>query len=127
MKRWINQGHHKVNYYHYSHDRLLCGKKAPKNLGCLEDLYALENIGEDSKHILENNHYKLLDDKAAKILNKLALCGAISLNDIEKISWCDFIISMMTRNPVQIQKSINDGKPGLDRGSDHHHIMQPSE
>ncbi|HAU0884043.1 TPA: DUF4238 domain-containing protein, partial [Legionella pneumophila] len=111
LNRWIDPSHGKVNNYYYLHDRLLCGKKAPKNLGCLEDLYALKNVAEDDKHLLETDHYKLLDDKAAKILNKLVTGRVIALNNNEKISWCDFIISMMTRNAVQVQKSIKDGKP----------------
>ncbi|HAT8180399.1 TPA: DUF4238 domain-containing protein, partial [Legionella pneumophila] len=115
LKRWIDPSHGKVNNYYYLQDRLLCGKKAPKNLGCLEDLYALDNVADDGKQVLETDHYKSLDDKAAKIMDKMISDGIIALNNREKLSWTDFIISMMTRNAAQVQKSKKDGKPIIER------------
>lgn len=86
LARWTDPTHGKINYYYYMHDRLLCGKKAKKNLGCLDDLYALKNVKEEDKDLLETNHYKLLDDKAAKVVNKLIKEGVSSLNDQDKVS-----------------------------------------
>ncbi len=111
LQRWVDPTHGKVNHYYYiDSNRLLPGRSGTKSLGCAEGLYEIRGVNEENKDCLETEHYKQLDDKASKVVHKLIETGVSSLNQADRQSWADFILSMMVRHPAQVRKSAQDGR-----------------
>lgn len=115
LARWEDPSDRRIHYYYYVNSRLICGKKTKKYLACEERLYSLNNVEEMDVDLLENKHYSRVDNDASIIITKLINQGVSSLNDKDKKLWCDFIISMMIRNPTQVNRAVEYSKPILSR------------
>jgi len=101
--------HGKIFYYSIKHKKVVCHDIAPEYTGYEIDLYAKINTTEEEKHIIELQCYKKIDDKAAKIHQKILKNDLRILTDIEKNDWCRFILSMMTRHPIILSNAKAQG------------------
>ncbi len=106
LAKWKDPTDSKVNtYYYVTAEKLVCKKRGTKHIGCSEALYQLYNVEDEGKDMLETQHYKILDGKASNIMMKLVKEGVLSLNQVERELWCDFLFSMLIRNKEQIERT----------------------
>ncbi len=96
-KKWGNKNG-KIFYYSIKNNKIICHDITPRNTGYEIDLYAKKIIEEESRHSIETGCYKIIDDKAAKILNRIIANEINILSITEKNDWCRFLVSMMTRH-----------------------------
>jgi len=100
-KNWANPKG-SIHCYKHANGGIVEDLWAPKGTGYEHDLYSVNDEEPDK---VETNHFKLVDDKASKVLNKILSSGLNSINKTEKIAWCDFIASLITRHPKILRRA----------------------
>lgn len=76
--------------------------RSPKSTGYEKLLYSVTGFGEDWLYAAEKNYYSPLDNAAA--IAHQVLLGKQSKSDWQPDAWASFVISLMFRNPGDIDK-----------------------
>lgn len=119
IKKWVSGRDKKVWYYNknYKGD-VIEGRISPKSTGFEPRLNSFKvrefsGIKNDEINLLEEK-LAALDSAASKILNKMIEQGIPSLSDQEKITWLNFVLLLLERNPQRFQTIENEGYKILD-------------
>lgn len=102
-KRWTNKLNRLVCWSR-KYGKLLSNSHAPSHVGFEHNLYAKNKTCEIEKHSIETELFAKIDDKAAKIFNKIENKGLKSLTTQEMHDLCHFISIL----PVRSSESVNN-------------------
>ncbi|KTD63289.1 hypothetical protein Lsan_1407 [Legionella santicrucis] len=109
-KNWMNS-EGKIHCYKFINGKIQEDLWAPKGTGYEPNLYSIEH---EDPHKIETQHFKVLDDKASKILHKILNNGLTHINTNEKEQWCDFITSLITRHTKIVGQARKSKEPIID-------------
>lgn len=113
-KQWGSEDG-KIFYYRIINNKVVCKSIAPRNTGYEINLYAKKNTSIEDEHTIELKYYKKIDDKAAKIYQKILTQGLSALIRSEKNDWCCFMLSMMTRHASLVSSAKSNGLDIINR------------
>lgn len=103
-KQWANK-EGKLLHYTMVYGKIVSRYVTPTETGFKTDLYAKIDTPLQDKHTIEIEYYKEIDNNAAVALQKILKEGLENLSTTEKISWCRFIVSMLTRHPTIVNNA----------------------
>lgn len=106
LKRWANTTpDRKVEAFRLDIVGLPSKRYSPRRVGFSDNLYALtrQKVGGFEKQIIETDCLSPIDNSAAKVLQKLLIGGSPYLTEKDRIDWTYFLMSLISRNPVNVE------------------------
>ncbi len=100
-KRWIGADR-RLCQYSRPHSKVVPKRVYPAGTGYVDNLYAIPQVSEDKKHLLETKFMRQIDQKASDILQKLEVSGLGVLTSEDRLFWATFLISLRQRNPEKV-------------------------
>ena len=103
LRRWAVDG--QVRAYHWDRrsNSLMVSKKGAKAFCQEDDLYKLANEPPGRAHLLETEFLGTVDDRAGKVIGKIAMGDLLSLTNDEACHWVRFLMSFEVRRPSTIE------------------------
>ena len=103
LRRWAVDG--QVRAYHWDRcsNFLRVGIKGAKAFCQEADLYKLANEPPEKSDHLETKFFGTIDDKAGKVIGKIAEGGLHSISNDEACDWARFLMSLEVRRPSVVE------------------------
>ncbi len=105
-KRWIGADK-RLCEFSRPHTIVKPKRVYPSGTGYAEDLYAIPQVADDKKHLLETRFMKRIDQKARDILENIENYGTNSLTRDDRLFWATFLISIMQRSPEKLKELVS--------------------
>jgi hypothetical protein len=108
LKRWADRDG-KVVRYHRANGRIVVSRPSPKRTGYEEGLYTLKGTARPQE--IETEFFKIVDNGAARMLERLIARGTADLTSDQRSVWGRFVNSLQLRSPHSVAeiKARHDG------------------
>lgn len=99
LRRWATDGLVCGYYWDHRSNSLRLKKRGAKAFCHEVDLYKFSSESKERSHLLETVFLGTVDDKAGKIIDKIAKGDLQSLTNDEECDWARFLMSLEVRRP----------------------------
>lgn len=103
LKRWASEGRVHAYYWDDRSGSLRMSEKGAKAFCQETDLYKLASEPPEKSYLLETKFLGTVDDKAGKIIGKIAKGDLRSLTNEEACDWARFLMSLEVRRPSVVK------------------------
>ena len=101
-KRWVGPDGCAERYTRPIPEKIVSHRKPPSAIGWRESLYILPDFQETTKNF-EINFFKIIDQRASDIFDKIDNSNEVKLNKSESVSFSLFILSLLHRSPAAME------------------------
>jgi hypothetical protein len=101
LKQWVGPDN-KMCEFSRPYKEVKALRKHPKGTGYEPDLYAIDELPLDRRHMLERDFMKQVDQYASNVLKVLLADGQLTFGLKEKVAWSRFILSLIQRSPDRV-------------------------
>lgn len=103
LKRWCLGGTKLVQFSRPYGPTVKQKTLSPRETGFQEELYTLPGLEPEAAQALEEQYFRKIDTAAADTLERFHTEGGSALTLRERVGWTQFIISLLTRSPEELE------------------------
>ncbi len=110
LRQWVKDSDKKLESFRVDIKGLPSNRQAPIGTGYEDNLFALsrDQVAGMTKHAIEESLFRVIDNDASLVLQKLCTQKLSTLNPKEDQDWVRFLMSLRTRQPKAITSIIEN-------------------
>lgn len=102
LKQWEGADKKLEVFFRRGDGRIVSKRMFRKATGYAVDLYKAPGVTEDTAHLVETQFMQMVDDEAVKVRDRL-LIPNIPTNPDLRVAWARFVLSLVMRNPEELE------------------------